>query len=323
MLAVHGRSGPNPSYLARGGDGAGRRTYNANHLNLPQSMLNNMLPEQLVDFARYPLHALDTPAGVAVVERCRQDLEQRAFALLPGFLRPDALRAVAGEANRLVSAAHPQDFVRTPYSWRDNRGFDTPHPRAAMFRERNRVVTTELLPATALLCSLYLWDGLTEFVRMALGLESLYRSADPHLSLSYNVLSEGDEVAWHFDSNEFIVSLMLQQADAGGEFECAPYVRSEEDDNYDEVARVFAGNSERTVRPPLAPGALMIFVGRHTAHRVVPVESTRQARLMALLVYERRSGVLFPRATVRAVTEPDSGPLSGTTQASPGTRRTA
>ena len=268
--------------------------------------------EQLVDLARYPLHALDTPAGVALVARCRQELARHAFALLPGFLAPAVLSAVASEANRLASAAHPQDFMRTPYSWRNNTGFNADHPRGVMFRERNRVVTTELLPSDALLRRLYEWDPLTEFIRMSLGLESLYRSEDPHLSLSYNVLGENDEVAWHFDSNEFIVTLMLQQADAGGKFECAPHVRSEDDDNYAEVARVFVGESERTIRPPLAPGDLMIFVGRHTAHRVTPVEQTCQPRMMALLVYELQPGVLFPRATVKAITEPGSGPLEGT-----------
>ena len=140
---------------------------------------------------------------------------------------------VAAEIDDLLSAAHQQDFVRTPYSWRDNDGFESGHPRTALSRERNRVVTTEQLPEQALLRRLYQWDPLTEFIGKTLGLAALYRSEDPNLSISYNVLDEGDEVAWHFDSNQFIVTIMLQAADAGGEFECAPYVRSEEDDNYD------------------------------------------------------------------------------------------
>ena len=230
-----------------------------------------MSPEQLVDLTRYPLTRLDTPPGEQLVEVCRSDLKRQAHALLPGFLTPAALDTIADEASELTTHAHQQDFMRTPYSWRDNNGFDSGHPRAAMFRERNRVVTTELVPSRALLRRLYEWDALTELVRLTLGLDTLYRSIDPHLSISYNVLDEGDEVAWHFDSNQFIVTLMLQQADTGGKFECAPYVRSEQDDNYDEVARVFAGTSEHTVTPSITPGSLMIFVGRHTAHRVTPV----------------------------------------------------
>ena len=268
--------------------------------------------KQFVDLARYPLDTLETPAGGELVRACRRSLEQQAHALLPAFLTLEARAAMAAEVDDLLSAAHQQDFVRTPYSWRDNDGFESGHPRTALFRECNRVVTTEQLPEQALLRGLYQWDPLTEFIGKTLGLAALYRSEDPNLSISYNVLDEGDEVAWHFDSNQFIVTIMLQAADAGGEFECAPYVRSEEDDNYDEVARVFAGDSERTIRPALVPGDLMIFIGRGTAHRVTPVLSTRQPRMMALLVYEPRSGVLFPRATVKAVTVADSGALSGT-----------
>ena len=41
------------------------------------------------------------------------------------------------------------------------------------------------------------------------------------------VLGAGDELGWHFDANDGVVSLMLQEAGAGGAFEFAPFVSRE------------------------------------------------------------------------------------------------
>ena len=52
----------------------------------------------------------------------------------------------------------------------------------------------------------------------------------------------GDELGWHFDGADFVVTLLLQAPEAGGAFEFAPMLRSEDDRNDEGVRALLAGD---------------------------------------------------------------------------------
>ena len=112
-------------------------------------------------------------------------------------------------------------------------------------------------------------------------------------------------MAWHYDTNDGVVSLLLQTPDEGGDFEYVPYLREENDEHYDAVADVFAGCSTRVQQPRMKPGSLLLFKGRRSLHRVSAVGRTEKPRLIALMSYDRQPGMVFPEATVRAITNPE------------------
>jgi len=85
-----------------------------------------------------------------------------------------------------------------------------------------------------------------------------------------NAAEEGNGFPWHFDTNNFTVTLALQNADEGGAFEYAPSVRKG-DENFAEVARVLDGSSDLVKTLHLEPGDLQIFRGRYSLHRVAPL----------------------------------------------------
>ena len=65
----------------------------------------------------------------------------------------------------------------------------------------------------------------------------VFRLADPLGAASVNVFEPSWEHAWHFDEAEFTVTLSLQCADGGGDFECTEPLRQSEDDlAYDATA---------------------------------------------------------------------------------------
>ena len=76
----------------------------------------------------------------------------------------------------------------------------------------------------------------------------------------------------------------------GGDFECVPMLRTADDERYSDVAATLDGTRpERVTTVPMTPGTLMFFAGRHSLHRVTPVEGTTD-RLVALLGYDTRPG---------------------------------
>jgi hypothetical protein len=152
-------------------------------------------------------------------------------------------------------------------------------------------VAYDLFPADSPTRRLYEWPELTRFVAAILGLDVVYPYADPLGALNLAVMTDGDQLQWHFDQTDFVVSLALQDADEGGDFEVAPRIRTAEIEHYDDVARVLAGERERVVTLPMTPGTLLIFAGRYSIHRVSPIIG-KTPRLVALLGYDTKPGTM-------------------------------
>ena len=247
-----------------------------------------------IDLGRYPIDALDTQAGVRLVERCCRDLEEKALCLLPGFVLPAALTQMVEESTPLARVAHYRDETNNfSYDPEADSKWPAGHPRRAEIPNRYRQVLSGHIPDNSRIRDLYQWSPLTEFVRRVFGAETMYRSSCSHLSLTMKIAGEGDADGWHYDPNDGVVSLLLQKPDNGGQFEYAPYIRSPEDERYDAVAELFADPATHGVRPTIDPGTFVLFNGHLSMHRVTAVGETRQPRIIALLSYDRTPDQFF------------------------------
>ncbi|MDJ0785253.1 MAG: hypothetical protein QNK05_00505 [Myxococcota bacterium] len=243
---------------------------------------------ELLDLERYPIDSPETPATRALVERCQRGLRETGAAELPGFLRPEATAALAREAQDLVPKAHHHEGKATPYLELPEPGWPEDHPRNAWNPFSLAAVPYDCIPQESGLRALYAWEPLLDFVAACLGEPTLYRYADPLGALSLNVMEDGDEVEWHFDQADFVVSLALQNAESGGDFLSVPRIRSAEDENYPAVSRVLSGELEPG-RIPMNPGTLLLFNGRTSLHCVSPTRGPKP-RLVALLAYDTKPG---------------------------------
>lgn len=263
----------------------------------------------LINTERYPIHALDSDSGQAFVADCRRRMAAESSLTLPEFVRAD----VVADASEEVAASPTvtDERLRTPYSWRHNLDHPEGHPRRALFRARLNAVLDDSFAADSLGRRIFECDELTEFVRQLLQVDTLYRSECPTMALMANVMHEGDELGWHFDTNDGVVSILLQAPDEGGEFEFAPYIRDEDDERYDYVASLFGGEREAD-QLALEPGTFALFLGRRSAHRVTPVGPTRQPRVMLLLSYDERPGMAFTEEIQASVRNPSNEPFLGT-----------
>jgi hypothetical protein len=249
-----------------------------------------LAPERLVDLARYPLLALDAPQARAALAEARTGLARRGIAILPGFLHAGALPGLVAECDALAPLGHFSEVQGTPYLDLPDLSAPEGHPRRALGRSALRAVATDRFPAASGLRALYEWEPLLEWVRMMLGRERLFRYADPLGALNLAVMREGDELGWHYDQTDFVVSIAIQSSEAGGEFECVPGIRSAADERYEAVRAVLAGAPGAGVMGvPMTPGTLMLFAGRNSIHRVTPIRGARP-RYVALLAYDTKPG---------------------------------
>lgn len=249
-------------------------------------------PEALVDLDRYPVDRWHDPRRAALVERCRRDLAERALCSLPAFVGPQAVARMEAElAPHYGKACYRRAIHNFAYddSWREGSSDELApdHPRrirlvSSYSQLRNYQISTECA-----LRRLYMWEPLRLFVRDVFGVPALYRSQCPHLALTLKIEGEGDIDNWHYDSNDGVVSILLRNADEGGSFEYAPYLRSEADERYGRVAEVLADPETHTIRHRAAPGDFTLFNGRLSLHRVTPVGKTAAPRVVALLCWDR------------------------------------
>ena len=71
---------------------------------------------EVIDTDRYPIHEPGMAAYDDLVFRCRESLAEDGCCTLPGLLRPDALKRITREAERLAPLAHRHRTSHNPYS---------------------------------------------------------------------------------------------------------------------------------------------------------------------------------------------------------------
>ncbi len=249
---------------------------------------------QLLDVARYPLDEPDSDRMRTLIAECGADLEEGALCLLPGFVRPDVVQRMAAEVELLLGEAYRFDHARPAYDV-DDKAWPPGHPRITTHDCRYHQILNYQIPNASLLRQLYLSEHLTEFVRQVLGYETLFRSACPHLALTVHVGGPGDCNGWHFDGNAAVFSLLLSQADSGGQFEYVPYVRDERNENYEALADIFARPEQIAKRPEIGAGTFTLFRGDESIHRVTEIGAGSKPRMIAVFSYDCAPNMVFPQ----------------------------
>ena len=246
----------------------------------------------IVDTDRYPL---DDPG---LVDRVRADLRESGCCVLPGFVRAGQVEALREEGRALAPLAHHETEVVNVYNTDPDPALPAGHPAQRLMERGNAFVARDRIPADALIQRLHTDRAVQRFVAAAFDLPEVFALADPLSGLVLNVVTPGREHPWHFDTNEFTVSLLTQAAEAGGVFQYCPGIRSPRAENLDAVSAVLDGDHTAVRTLDLRPGDLQLFAGRYSLHRVSPVAGGRD-RHSAILAYSRRPGVVGTAARAR------------------------
>ena len=242
----------------------------------------------VVNIDRYPLGHRDDARLLEVIERARRDLANVGCARIPAFIRPEAQSCLTDETTSVAPLAYRVSREITPYSDHGDSELPADHPRRRLGAMTNGFVGKDRIP-DGVIKALYSDHDFERFVAACLSLEVLHPFADPIRGLVVNVMDDGTQMPWHYDANEFIVSLMTRRPDAGGAFEFCPDLRVPGDERYDDVRSVLDGDRERVRTLDLEVGDLQLFRGRYSMHRVTP---TRGERHTVLLGYSETPGYI-------------------------------
>jgi hypothetical protein len=222
-------------------------------------------PREFVNLDRYPIDA-SSPAREALVAEVQAELDAVGCAVLKGFVRPDRLGELVTECDRVAVDGH-RNFNRT------NAYFS--HPLRRFYDRSNAFVPADKLGPDSILRTIFEMPGFAPFVQAALGEARFFPYADPLADVIVNLAEAGNGFPWHFDTNNYTVTLAIQNAESGGDFEYSPNLRTPIDENYPGVEAVLDGDDRLIRRLRLEPGDLQIFKGRYSLHRVTPMSGPR------------------------------------------------
>jgi len=243
----------------------------------------------LIDLDHYPIHS-DSPECALILARVRADLARDGCAVLRNFLTPAGVEALRREAQSVSNRGH-RSFNRTnPYFTQDDPALPADHPRRQFFDRSNTFIPADNFASDGPLRSIYEFTPFAPFIQACLQEPAFFPYADPLADVIVNMAEEGNGFPWHFDTNNFTVTLAIQNAEEGGEFEYAPNVRRD-GENFAEVARVLAGTSDKVTSLNLHPGDLQLFRGRYSLHRVAPLRGPTR-RYVAILSYVEEPGMV-------------------------------
>lgn len=227
-----------------------------------------------IDIGRYPI-ANAGPARAALIAELRAAINQDGCAVLRGFVRPERITELVAECDRTAVHGH-RNFNRTnAYFTQDRPDLPTGHPLRRFFDRSNAFVPADNFGSDSILRAIYEWPDFAPFIQETLGEEHFFRYADPLADVIVNLAEEGPGFPWHFDTNNYTVTLCIQNAERGGAFEYSPYLRSPTDENFAGVEAVLDGDKRLIRTLHLEPGDLQIFKGRYSLHRVAPLAGAR------------------------------------------------
>lgn len=252
-------------------------------------------PAELIDHDRYPLAPADHDTS-ALARRARVVADVRAAliddgcAVLPRFLSDDGLACLLAEARARQHLAFYSDRrTANVHLGDDDPSLPADHPRNRFLPRTNGFVRADEWDDHTASKRLYDWGPLRSFLQDCLGKDELHVYDDPVSNMIVNVQRRGEEFNWHFDTNEFTITMLLQAADDGGLFEYVPALRSPTDENVAGVNAVLDGDRSSVETLGLRPGDLQLFLGRYSLHRVTQ-NLGDTTRLLLIMSFSETSG---------------------------------
>ena len=241
--------------------------------------------DQIVDLDAYPIHRLDSAVRSELVTETRAQMDAVGCFRISNFIRPEAIATMLTEAVEL----HPKTFwaeqSHNPYASPADPELPDDHPRNTFQDRMSGFINSDVLPGESLLNQIYNANVFTHFVWEALGTpRPIYQWADPLGRNPYGVMETDHYFPWHFDGNEFTVSILVQKAESGGVFEYVPDIREPNNENFERVQYILGGGRDGVHELDLVPGDLQLFKGRFSMHRVTRIVGPT-TRYIALPTY--------------------------------------
>jgi hypothetical protein len=239
----------------------------------------------IIDLEQYPLQNDDFRT------ECKRTLDDNGALVKRNFLQPTVVASIQSEGEENQHLAYFTVNNHNIYLKPSDPEYPSDHPRNREVSSSKGCITTDQIPSDSALRTLYGALEYREFLCAVLNEAELHEYADAMSSVNLHYASEGQELGWHFDNSSFAITLMIQNPESGGVFEYVKDVRDTHkgEMNYEHSGNILDGEVP-TKTLSMDAGALVLFRGRNSIHRVTPVKGGR-TRMLVVLAYNTEPGI--------------------------------
>lgn len=248
-----------------------------------------------INLSDYPIDQPESERYHALITGLHKNLAADGMINLVDFLTPEGILSYKDDIESRQDIAFHAKSERHPYGYERSEHLPADHPRNTFGSTESFRLARHHFPNTAI-DELYCWPPMRRFIADITGSPETFLSADPSNGLVAQFYKEGCGQAWHFDQALFSTILNLSESSAGGYFECVPNIRTDTEDNYEDVKQALDGTSPRIQKHKVKAGSYTIILGRYTMHRVTPVEQSKP-RISVVLSYELKPGIYMDLPT--------------------------
>ena len=247
----------------------------------------------LIDLDRYPIDQPGSPAYLDAVDRARSSIRSVGCAVIEQLIRPEAVRLLNDEVLARKHTTHFSTQDINPYFHVEaDPRYPEHHPMNTFIERSSGFIPGDSWEAGCATDTVFRSADLARFVAECVEVPELHCYADPLAGLTANILDPGQQFAWHFDTNDFAVTVLVDEADEGGLFQYAAAIRNADDENFAGIQQILDGDLSRVHTLQLRAGDMQIFRGRHSLHRVTRVSAHSKPRHAAIFAYTAEPGVI-------------------------------
>ena len=262
-------------------------------------MADKLEYQDIINHSLYPIDEAADPRRTAIIEQIRSELADDGCAVIRDFFSPEGLAALLSEASeRKAQTYYSASKQCNVYLNDGDPSLPQDHPLNIFIPRTNGFITADLFGEETAAYRLYHWEPLKLFLSECLGKQELFIYEDPVSNMIVNVGRPGQQFNWHFDTNEFTITMLLQPASSGAHFEYVPGLRSAQDECYDEVRQVLDGERKQVKRLQLNAGDLQFFLGRFSLHQVTENTGDND-RLLLIMSFSEKPGMVGSMARVK------------------------
>lgn len=223
--------------------------------------------------------------------RCKALLDANGALVLENFMRPSVIESIKQEGIENQDQAYYTATSHNIYLTPNDPNFAEDHPKNRQISSSKGCITTDQIPQESALHRLYNAAEFKDFLCAVLGEDELHEYADSLSGINLHYASKGQELGWHYDNSSFAITLLIEKPQGGGTFEYVKDVRNADagEMNYQASANVLDGKVAVSTLS-MEPGALVLFRGRNSMHRVTPTAGDT-TRMLVVLAYNTEPGV--------------------------------
>jgi len=253
---------------------------------------SNLHLEQVINLSAYPIHQPQSQMYKDVVKFHQDQLKKNGVTTLPELMTKEGITEAVKEVEEKAHMSYTMQTDHNIYLRNTDETKPMSHISNMRLGTKVAALACDELAEEGPLKVVFKSNSFLTFVQQILNRPSFYRNVDPVGAVFVNIYNDGYSHNWHFDESQWSTTILLQEADVGGEFQYTKPFRNEEDESQTEeiASKVISGDAEHVETLDFKPGTLNIFQGRRSLHSVTHCSGPR-SRLLGVLHFSEKEGI--------------------------------